>query len=206
MLTTFASAARRLLRHGPGRQSAALWPNLTTERHAGAVHADGRRRVELADPGHAPATRRTSSSRSSRSWRGPDEPYAGELPNDDAQSLVFDDSILFDRDKFSGLDRVEGGTRLNYGIRYIGTFTNNIVLEGLFGQSRMLAGQNSFAVKDIADVGAYSGPGDGRLRLCRPRHRSARRPRRSRPAGPVRRGDLRRPARRDRGEPDHWRG
>ena len=25
----------------------------------------------------------------------PDEPYAGELPNDDAQSLVFDDSILF---------------------------------------------------------------------------------------------------------------
>lgn len=87
----------------------------------------------------------------------PDEPYAGQLPNDDAQSLVFDDSVLFRHDKFSGLDRVEGGTRMNYGVRYTGTFENNLVLEGLFGQSRMLAGQNSFAVKDIADVGAYSG-------------------------------------------------
>ncbi|MBN9023887.1 MAG: LPS-assembly protein LptD, partial [Rhizobiales bacterium] len=72
-------------------------------------------------------------------------------------SLVFDDSILFRRDKFSGLDRVEGGTRMNYGMRYVGTFSNNMVLEGLFGQSRMLAGKNSFAVKDMADVGAYSG-------------------------------------------------
>lgn len=87
----------------------------------------------------------------------PDEPYAGELPNDDAQSLVFDDSVLFRRDKFSGLDRVEGGTRMNYGLRYTGTFGNNLVLEGLFGQSQMLAGKNSFAVKDIADVGAFSG-------------------------------------------------
>lgn len=87
----------------------------------------------------------------------PDEPYAGELPNDDAQSLVFDDSVLFRRDKFSGLDRVEGGTRMNYGLRYTGTFANNLVLEGLFGQSQMLAGKNSFAVKDMADVGAFSG-------------------------------------------------
>jgi LPS-assembly protein len=46
---------------------------------------------------------------------------------------------------------------MNYGLRYTGTFDNNLVLEGLFGQSRMLAGENSFAVKDIADVGAYSG-------------------------------------------------
>ena len=87
----------------------------------------------------------------------PDEPYAGELPNDDAQSLVFDDSVLFRRDKFSGNDRVEGGTRVNYGLRYIGTFSENVVLEGLFGQSYQIAGQNSFAVKDIADVGAFSG-------------------------------------------------
>ncbi len=87
----------------------------------------------------------------------PDEPLLGELPNDDAQSLVFDDTNLLDRDKFSGFDRVEGGTRLNAGIRYVGTFANGMSVEGLFGQSYALAGRNSFATPDIADVGPYSG-------------------------------------------------
>src|SRR6202040_4253143 len=32
----------------------------------------------------------------------PNEPYAGKLPNEDAQSLVFDTSNLFSVDKFSG--------------------------------------------------------------------------------------------------------
>ena len=52
----------------------------------------------------------------------PDEQYAGGLPNEDAQSFVFDASILFERDKFSGYDRIEGGTRANLGVRYTGTF------------------------------------------------------------------------------------
>ena len=34
--------------------------------------------------------------------------------NEDAQSLVFDASNLFERDKFSGYDRVEGGVRANF--------------------------------------------------------------------------------------------
>ncbi len=87
----------------------------------------------------------------------PNEPLAGKLPNDDAQSLVFDDTILMEEDKFSGFDRVEGGTRINYGVRYLGTFDGGLTLEGIFGQSQMLAGKNSFAVQDIADVGAASG-------------------------------------------------
>jgi LPS-assembly protein len=37
----------------------------------------------------------------------PNESYAGKLPNEDAQSLVFDASSLFSVDKFSGDDRVE---------------------------------------------------------------------------------------------------
>ncbi len=49
----------------------------------------------------------------------PDEQLAGTLPNEDAQSLVFDDPSLFDWDKFSGYDRVgRGGTRVNIGLRY----------------------------------------------------------------------------------------
>ena len=33
------------------------------------------------------------------------ERFAGQLPNEDAQSMVFDATTLFERDKFSGFDR-----------------------------------------------------------------------------------------------------
>ena len=46
----------------------------------------------------------------------PNEMQAGKWPNEDAQSLIFDDSNLFRVDKFSGWDRVEGGGRANYGL------------------------------------------------------------------------------------------
>jgi LPS-assembly protein len=87
----------------------------------------------------------------------PSEPMVGQLPNDDAQSLVFSDANLFSWDKFSGYDRVEGGTRLNVGLHYIGTFQNGVAIDGLFGQSYQLAGNNSFATPDIANVGTESG-------------------------------------------------
>ena len=41
----------------------------------------------------------------------PNEAQTNALPNEDAQSLIFDDSNLFKVDKFSGWDRVEGGGR-----------------------------------------------------------------------------------------------
>ncbi|MBN9290316.1 MAG: LPS-assembly protein LptD, partial [Hyphomicrobium denitrificans] len=40
------------------------------------------------------------------------------LPNEDAQSLVFDDTNLFSTSKFSGYDRIETGTRANVGLQY----------------------------------------------------------------------------------------
>ncbi len=87
----------------------------------------------------------------------PDEQLAGEFPNEDAQSFVFDTSILFERDKFSGYDRIEGGTRANLGLRYTGTFNNGVSVRGAFGQSFQLAGLNSFATEDLVNVGASSG-------------------------------------------------
>jgi LPS-assembly protein len=87
----------------------------------------------------------------------PNEMLDGQLPNDDAQSLVFSDANLFSWDKFSGFDRAEGGTRLNVGLRYVGTFQNGVAIDGLFGQSYQIAGENSFADPDIANVGAESG-------------------------------------------------
>lgn len=89
----------------------------------------------------------------------PDEPYAGSLGivNEDAQSFVFDASSLFERDKFSGYDRIEGGTRANVGFRYAGSFANGWTTNALFGQSYHLAGVNSFAQPDLVNAGAYSG-------------------------------------------------
>ncbi|WP_375681760.1 LPS-assembly protein LptD [Bartonella sp. CE47NXGY] len=84
------------------------------------------------------------------------EQYIGQIPNEDAQSFVFDATTLFQRDKFSGYDRVEGGTRANIGIRYSGSLNDNWSLYGLIGQSFHLAGKNSFAEKDFINVGTHS--------------------------------------------------
>ena len=47
-------------------------------------------------------------------------PHGGnpsDIPNEDSQSFEFDDTNLFNDNRFSGLDRVEGGPRLSYGVR-----------------------------------------------------------------------------------------
>ncbi|WP_199194675.1 LPS-assembly protein LptD [Phyllobacterium phragmitis] len=85
------------------------------------------------------------------------ERYAGQLPNEDAQSFVFDATSLFQRDKFSGYDRVEGGHRANLGVRYSGNFGNDWAVYGLAGQSFHLGGVNSFAESDFVNVGIESG-------------------------------------------------
>jgi LPS-assembly protein len=83
----------------------------------------------------------------------PDEMAAGTLPNNDAQSLVYDVSTLFQHDKFSGFDRIEGGTRLNLGVHYNGKFSNGASIDATIGQSYQLAGVNPYAKQDIAGVG-----------------------------------------------------
>jgi LPS-assembly protein len=86
------------------------------------------------------------------------ERLIGELPNEDAQSFVFDATNLFERDKFSGYDRVEGGLRANLGLRYSGTYSNGWGVHALFGQSYHLGGLNSFAsTNDLVNVGYDSG-------------------------------------------------
>lgn len=87
----------------------------------------------------------------------PDEEYAGGLPNEDAQSFVFDATTLFDRDKFSGYDRIEGGTRANLGFRYTGALGNGYALRAIAGQSFHLGGLNSFATDDLVKAGSDSG-------------------------------------------------
>lgn len=87
----------------------------------------------------------------------PNERFAGELPNEDSQSLVFDATNLFAYDKFAGYDRQEGGTRANLGLVYQGLFPGGATIDALFGQSIQVAGQNSFASQDHALTGVGSG-------------------------------------------------
>ena len=67
-----------------------------------------------------------------------------EIPNEDALSLVFDDTILFDIDKFSGYDRIETGTRANVGMRYTAQLPSGAYGRAVFGESYQIAGQNEY--------------------------------------------------------------
>jgi LPS-assembly protein len=87
----------------------------------------------------------------------PNETDIGQFPNEDAQSLVFDDTNLFSIDKFSGWDRVEGGGRLNAGMQYTAQFNQAGTVNALFGQSYQLYGLNSYTVGDITNTGLDSG-------------------------------------------------
>jgi LPS-assembly protein len=87
----------------------------------------------------------------------PNETEIGKFPNEDSQSLVFDDTNLFSIDKFSGWDRVEGGGRANAGFEYTAQVNKAGYFDALFGQSYQLYGLNSFAVGDITNSGLDSG-------------------------------------------------
>jgi LPS-assembly protein len=87
----------------------------------------------------------------------PNETEIGKFPNEDSQSLIFDDTNLFSIDKYSGWDRVEGGGRLNAGMEYTAQVNRAGFVDALFGQSYQLYGVNSFAVGDITNTGLESG-------------------------------------------------
>jgi LPS-assembly protein len=67
-----------------------------------------------------------------------------KVPNEDAQSLVFDDTLLFDMNKFSGYDQIETGTRTNFGMQYTMQASNGLSLRMVGGESIQLAGKNPY--------------------------------------------------------------
>lgn len=88
----------------------------------------------------------------------PNETNSLRVANEDAQSLVFDANNLFEwSGKFSGYDRVEGGTRANVGALYTGRFGKEGYANLLLGQSYHLGGRNSFASGDLVNTGLDSG-------------------------------------------------
>jgi LPS-assembly protein len=80
-------------------------------------------------------------------------------PNEDARSLVFDDTLLFAIDRFSGFDRIETGTRLNVGIQYTMQASKGLYARAVIGQSIQVAGQNAFADTSLS-LGPVDAKGD----------------------------------------------
>ena len=66
------------------------------------------------------------------------------LPDEDAKSLVWDDTLIFDVDKFSGWDRMETGTRANVGLQYTFQASGGGYARFIAGQSFHLAGTNPY--------------------------------------------------------------
>lgn len=75
-------------------------------------------------------------------------PYGGNpntIPNEDSQEVEFDDTNLFSSSRFSGLDRVEGGPRVNYGVRWAAYGAGGGHSSFLVGQSYRLKEDDTFA-------------------------------------------------------------
>lgn len=64
--------------------------------------------------------------------------------NEDAITLNFDHTSLFLTDRFTGLDRYEGGTRANVGVTYAYYDAGGGFVRASAGESLHIAGQNSF--------------------------------------------------------------
>ncbi|MEZ5842213.1 MAG: LPS assembly protein LptD [Hyphomicrobiaceae bacterium] len=76
------------------------------------------------------------------------------VPDEDARSIVFDDTNLFEVDKFSGYDRIETGTRANVGLQYTFQANGGGYARLLAGQSFHLSGTNPFTQPGQASTAA----------------------------------------------------
>ncbi len=92
----------------------------------------------------------------------PSETRISKIPNEDAQSLVYDDTNLFAVNKFSGYDRMEGGSRANIGASYTYTMNKGAFFNAMAGQSHHLAGINSFSRGGVSQTGPDSGLDTGK--------------------------------------------
>lgn len=63
----------------------------------------------------------------------------GEIPNEDSLDFEFDDTNLFKLNRFAGRDRVDSGTRVDYGLEWTGTFGTEGSANAFIGQSYRLS-------------------------------------------------------------------
>lgn len=57
------------------------------------------------------------------------------IPNEDSLDLEYSDANLFSLNRYPGIDRIEGGSRVDYAMHSAWYFPQGTVIDGLFGQS-----------------------------------------------------------------------
>jgi len=67
-----------------------------------------------------------------------------KIPNEDSVDFVFDDTNLFTTNRFTGHDRVEGGTRFNYGLKWGAYGQGGGSTTVLVGQTFRVRADNTF--------------------------------------------------------------
>src|SRR3546814_4783242 len=69
-----------------------------------------------------------------------------EIPNEDSLDFEFDDTNLFKLNRFAGRDRVDSGTRIDYGLEWTGVLESGGSAGAFIGQSyRFTANHDVFA-------------------------------------------------------------
>ena len=48
---------------------------------------------------------------------GPNVKNSSKISNEDSQAFEFDDTNIFDLNRYAGTDRITGGARVDYGVR-----------------------------------------------------------------------------------------
>ncbi len=82
---------------------------------------------------------------------------SSKIPNEDSQEFEFDDTNLFDVNRFGGIDRVEGGTRVNYGLKWGLYGPQGYGMSFLVGQTYRFSADDTFAEgsgleDDLSDI------------------------------------------------------
>jgi LPS-assembly protein len=66
------------------------------------------------------------------------------IPNEDSLDLEYSDANLFDLNRYPGIDRLEGGTRVDYAMHAAWYLPQGAFLDGLIGQSYRLHKDNDY--------------------------------------------------------------
>lgn len=78
----------------------------------------------------------------------PNDGNDGKIPNEDSADLAWDTTRVFDPDRFSGDDRVDNGSRVNYGVQWNGYFNDGGSAEVFVGQSLRFLGDSTSNYND----------------------------------------------------------
>lgn len=73
---------------------------------------------------------------------GPNGGNPSDIPNEDSNDFQFDDTNLYALNRFTGLDRVDSGQRIDYGVEWSGDFYNGGNISTFVGQSYRFSGEN----------------------------------------------------------------